>query len=155
MTEHPPSLLEPGRQGGASDTPDSRGGSATDSPTQSRRTVAWLAVGAIALALGWVAVNDPAAGGYPACAIREWTGWKCAACGGLCAAHEALHLRLGSALALNPLAVLALPLAALLLASELRVGWGRSALRMGIRRGHWMWIIPAVLLVFMVLRNVS
>ena len=53
-----------------------------------------------------------------------------------------------------PLAVLVIPGALLPLVSELRVGFGRSPLRTGIRPGHWLWIVPAVLLVFMVLRNI-
>ena len=47
---------------------------------------------------------------YPRCLFRSTTGLLCPGCGGLRATHQLLHGHIAAAWALNPLAVLLLPL---------------------------------------------
>ena len=81
------------------------------------------------------------------------TGLLCPGCGTLRALHQLLHGHLKSALLLNPLAVMALPVLA---------GWYamKGAYVLAGRRApailipaFWIWTLLAVVLVFWVLRN--
>lgn len=69
-----------------------------------------LAVGGAALAgAGYVAAVDPnSAGHYPTCPFLAVTGWYCPGCGALRAVHALGHGDLMTALARNPLAVVAI-----------------------------------------------
>lgn len=89
---------------------------------------------------------------YPQCYFHQVTAWQCPGCGGLRAMHQLLHGHLLTALHLNALAVLSLPV----------FGWlvGREFL--GRQRGdgaqrwvspRWVWCGGALLLGFSVLRN--
>lgn len=83
---------------------------------------------------------------YPRCAFYQLTGWQCPGCGGLRAMHQLLHGHLRTALQLNALAVIALPLAA----------WGlwRELARGGMQlRARWLWLLGAMLLLFGIIRN--
>lgn len=70
-----------------------------------------LPLGAAAVALGgagYVAAVDPnTAGHYPTCPFLTITGWFCPGCGGLRAVHAMAHGDVLTALARNPLAVVA------------------------------------------------
>jgi len=57
---------------------------------------------------------DPARHDLYPCMLYATTGLKCPGCGGLRATHQLLHGQLTAAWALNPLAVLLVPLYALL-----------------------------------------
>lgn len=79
-------------------------------PRSSRRALAWGLLGLAGLAV--LALFDPARFSfYPPCLFRLATGLWCPGCGGLRAAHALLRLDFAQALAWNPLAVAAVPLA--------------------------------------------
>ena len=90
---------------------------------------------------------------YPRCAFHSMTGLLCPGCGGLRAAHQLLHGHLAAAWALNPLAVLLVPV-------FLWVGLDACLARFRQRRlprlrftRFTVWLCVIVLGVFAVLRN--
>lgn len=99
-----------------------------------------------------VAVRDPNHGGYPVCPVLVLTGFACAGCGGLRAAHDLATGDLAAAWSMNPLLTIAMPVAALLWLLWLV----RSATdRQPWHPPAWIWIVVGVLvLTFSVLRNV-
>lgn len=113
-----------------------------------------LAVGgAAALAVGVVAVLDPnQAGSYPTCPFLAVTGLQCPGCGTLRAVHALLHGDLVTAVDLNVLAVLAIPLFAWAWVAWLRSSWrgrrGAPVLPAAASYG-----IAALFTAFWVLRN--
>jgi hypothetical protein len=112
-----------------------------------------------AIIAGVVATVDPEqAGHYPICPFLFLTGYYCPACGSLRAVHALLRGDVGHAVDRNPLLVAAVPF---VLAGYL--AWvGRLIAGRPPGRGpapRWMsralsWGLPAVLIVFGVLRNV-
>lgn len=88
---------------------------------------------------------------YPVCQFHQLTGLDCPGCGSLRALHELLHGHLATALHLNLLLVLSLPLLAWL---ALRFVWreitGEPAV---IVRPFWLWLYLAAWIAFGVLRN--
>ena len=125
-------------------------------PTET--TPRWLHVAAIVTAPVVCAVlylADPSGSGlYPLCPFRAMTGLYCPGCGTLRAGNRLLQGRLDDALALNPLAVLAVPVALYALASSLLVVTrGRALPRIAPSRA-WIWILAAVVVAFGVVRNI-
>jgi hypothetical protein len=116
-----------------------------------------LSVGAVvAAATGYVAAVDPSRSGhYPLCPIRAVTGLYCPGCGGLRAVHELTHGHLLAAMSSNVLVVLGIPVVIVLWAiwAHERL-LGRSARRWRLPRWSLV-VIPAVLVAFAVLRNLS
>ena len=120
-----------------------------------RAMLAPLGVAAAALlATGYVAAVDPnVAGHYPTCPFLAITGWYCPGCGSLRALHALAHGDVGTALARNPFAVVAM---GYLVVSW--VLWFERTARGRPRR--WLappWVLYSVLgaiLMFWVLRNV-
>ncbi len=121
------------------------------------RRAVLLPLGTAAAALvttGYVASVDPnAAGHYPTCPFLFLTGWYCPGCGSLRAVHALAHGDLMTALARNPLAVVAF--------GYLVVAWvlwlNRTARGRPQRRLAPPWVLYTVLVavvVFGVLRNV-
>lgn len=114
-----------------------------------------LGVAAVALiGVGVVAQVDPnAPGHYPTCPFLAVTGWYCPGCGALRAIHALAHGDLWTALARNPLTVVAV--------GYLVVTWvcwlQRSARGRPLRWLAPPWVLYGVLasiLLFWVLRNV-
>src|SRR5215213_10273401 len=71
-----------------------------------------LAAATLVATLG---VTDPyRPGGHPVCPVLALTGFYCAGCGAQRAVHDLAHLDLAAAWGMNPLVVLAVPLAVLL-----------------------------------------
>jgi len=106
-------------------------------------------LGAATVLVGLVDPND--GGHYPTCPLLALTGIYCPFCGGLRAVHDLVHLDLGGALARNPLAVVALPLVALLwLLWAQRAFTGRQLIA---PKPWWGTATIVLLVVFMVARN--
>jgi hypothetical protein len=114
-----------------------------------------LGVAAAALAgTGYVAAVDPnVAGHYPTCPFLALTGWYCPGCGALRAVHALAHGDLGTALARNPLVVVAV--------GYLAVTWVLWLERSVTGRSRrWLappWVLYSVfgaILLFWLLRNV-
>lgn len=123
-------------------------------PETSRRKVRTpLLVGGL-LAAGTlvVALRDPHEGGYPLCPLLALTGYACAGCGGLRAAHDLATGDVVGAWAMNPLLTIAMPVVAVM--------WVVWLVRAARNRPAWNppgWTLVAVLAVavaFSVLRNV-
>jgi hypothetical protein len=120
-----------------------------------RRVLAPLGVAAAALVgAGYVDAVDPnAAGHYPTCPFLAITGLYCPGCGALRAVHALAHGDLATALARNPLTVVALGYVAVMWVLWLQ----RTATA---RPARWLappWVPYTVLgtiLLFTVLRNV-
>lgn len=118
-------------------------------------TLVWpLAVASVAAAgTAYIATHNPhVAGGTLGCPLFALTGLYCPGCGGTRAVYDLAHGNLASALAMNPLVTLAVPVLGLL--------WARWVLRVrGVVLRAWdmpTWgavLLPAVIVAFSVLRN--
>jgi hypothetical protein len=111
-----------------------------------------------ALALAGVSVLflvDPAQHEIYPCMLYATTGLRCPGCGGLRATHQLLHGHLGAAWALNPLAVLLVPLYAWL-ACQIASGLirGRS-LAQNTPRPAVIWLGLGGIALFGILRNLT
>ncbi|MEI6085093.1 MAG: DUF2752 domain-containing protein [Verrucomicrobiota bacterium] len=88
-------------------------------------------------------VNPTQAAWLPACPLHTLTGWNCPGCGTTRALHQLACGHPVAAFRLNPLTVLALPVAGLWLARR-----ERPAIK-----PVWLWLGIGALLAFGVLRN--
>ncbi|ACZ85893.1 DUF2752 domain-containing protein [Streptosporangium roseum] len=112
-----------------------------------------LAAGAAVAYVGVVDPNEP--GHYPTCPFLMLTGLYCPGCGGLRAVHALAHGDPVTALGLNLLVVVMVPVLAFL--------WGRWALRSwrgaplkGISiHPSYVWAFLALMIVFWIVRNVA
>ncbi|MEU3164955.1 DUF2752 domain-containing protein [Streptosporangium sp. NPDC006930] len=118
-----------------------------------------LAAGAAVAFVGAVDPNEP--GHYPPCPFLLLTGLYCPGCGGLRTVYALAHGDPVTALGLNPLVVLMIPV--------LVLTWGRWALRawsMGGSAGKsgggpvrksirpvYVWLLLALMVVFWIVRN--
>ena len=111
-----------------------------------RWQVLWLA--ALPVACVVLYLFDPADGGfYPPCPFRTITGYDCPGCGSARAMHELTHGHIGRAFTLNPLAVLAVPVALIALVSVVRR-------RPMLRLPNWGPVVAvAIVVAFGVVRN--
>ena len=121
-----------------------------------RSAILWsagvLVIGALAAAALY-AVNPAKHAVYPACPLYATTGWECPGCGGLRATHQLLHGRLAAAWALNPLAVLLVPLYAwFAVDAALTLARGRGLPKVA-PRATLIWLGLAALVLFGILRN--
>lgn len=97
--------------------------------------------------------NPAEHGFFPRCLFRMVTGWDCPGCGGLRATHQLLHGEVRAAFALNPLLVLALPLAAYFTARPWVERWAGRKLPQPFKSMTWLWLAAVVIVSFGVLRN--
>ncbi|MEV4383244.1 DUF2752 domain-containing protein [Streptosporangium sp. NPDC049644] len=118
-----------------------------------------LVAGAAVAFVGAVDPNEP--GHYPTCPFLMLTGLYCPGCGGLRTVHALVHGDPVTALGLNPLVTLMVPVLVVL--------WGRWALRAwwGGRSGResggppvvksirpaYVWLFLALMIVFWIVRN--
>jgi hypothetical protein len=119
--------------------------------TPDRSSVVSTAAGVGAATVLVALVNPNDGGHYPTCPLLALTGIYCPFCGGLRAVHDLLHLDLAGALARNPLAVIGLPVVAVLW-----LLWAQQAFtgrQLITTKPWWGWTAVAVLAVFMVARN--
>ncbi|GIH74101.1 DUF2752 domain-containing protein [Planobispora longispora] len=139
------------------------GGPAGPGGAAARRTRGWAALAPLGVALAagagvaFVAAVDPnEPGHYPSCPFLALTGFYCPGCGGLRAVHALAHGDPVTAVGLNPLLVLGLPLALLL--------WGRWAARSWrSRKGEpvagtlvrpvYAWAFLGLMIAFWIARN--
>ena len=118
-----------------------------------RASVAWTAAGVGAATLLVAAIDPNEKGHYPTCPLLALTGIYCPFCGGLRAVHDLAHLDLAGALDRNPLAVIALPVIAVLwLLWAQQAFTGKQLLTLPVRPG-WGWAALGVLAAYMVARN--
>lgn len=112
----------------------------------------WVVAGVVVAATVVLAVRDPHDGGYGLCPLRALTGLACAGCGGLRATHDLATGDLAGAWAMNPLLVVAAPVAVVLwLVWVVRARAGRPPLN----PPTWLWVaLLGLVLAFSVLRNV-
>ena len=93
---------------------------------------------------------DPAQHGfYPGCTLYKMTGLYCPGCGGLRAAHQLLHGRIGAAFHFNPLFVGGLPLVLWVLARATFRHLRDQPLFPAMKLG-WLWIGVTIVVVFTV-----
>ncbi len=122
-----------------------------------RSALLWSAAvlaGGVLVAAGLFVIDPAKHAVYPACPLYATTGLECPGCGGLRATHQLLHGHLGAAWALNPLAVLLVPLYGWILAgAALTLGRGRG-LPNPVPRAALVWLGLAVLVLFGLLRNI-
>ena len=129
-------------------------------PASPRRTrgalrvpVLWLGAALAATAL--VAAVDPnEPGHYPTCPLLAVTGLYCPGCGTLRAVHALAHGDVSTALARNPLAVLAVPVGVWLWLRWARVRWGVSGSARTPTPAWVQWGAAALVVAFGIVRNV-
>ena len=111
-------------------------------------------VGAVAaLGVGVVGAVDPnSAGHYPTCPFLALTGWWCPGCGSLRAVHALAHGDVGTALARNSFAVVALAGLLVGYAVWVRRRW-RGEPRTTAAPPWLLYGLLALVLVFWVVRN--
>jgi len=113
---------------------------------------ATLALGAACLYTFMVDPNVPT-NAYPQCPLKAFTGIDCPGCGGLRATHALLHGDIAGAADHNVLALVLLPVMAYMFAR-----WVLAQFDVTVPRVNWprafVWITPAVLIVFTVARNI-
>jgi hypothetical protein len=121
-----------------------------NSPPRSRRRSVVVAIGACFGALLLFAFNPVQFAFYPVCQFYHATGLLCPGCGTLRACHQLLHGHVLAALHLNPLAVLAIPIAGMWLANRL---FGTESSQQISIKPAWLWIGAGLLIVFSIVRN--
>lgn len=114
-----------------------------------RLRIGWLAGGVLIAATGVALLHlfDPNTADSPfaPCFFHTLSGYWCAGCGITRALHALAHGDLAHALAMNPLAVLMLPLAALAWAwaGGIRPRWAAPVIAMLSKPMFWIALIPA------------
>ncbi|TXH64813.1 MAG: DUF2752 domain-containing protein [Lysobacteraceae bacterium] len=111
--------------------------------------LALVAAAMLAAATGaWLLWNfDPNApdNPFPRCSFRALTGYYCIGCGMTRAMHALIHGDLATAIAMNPLVVLSMPLIPMVVAHS--YGWKPRALlpmlRLTSRPAFWLILLPA------------
>ena len=98
-------------------------------------------------------LNPAENGFYPRCFFRMATGLDCPGCGGLRATHQLLHGHWREAFALNPLLVVALPIAAYFAARTFLARYARWSLPQPFRGVVWVWIAAVTVIAFGIVRN--
>jgi len=134
-------------------------GLADPPPTRFRRML-WPVVGVASLAgaTAYLAAVDPnSPGHYPICPLKALTGLDCPACGGLRCVHDLTHGDIVGALDQNLLAVILLPIVAVLLAVFVFRRWTGKTQEVtdaALRRSQYIVFgLIAVGIVFSVVRN--
>lgn len=132
--------------------------SAAGAGLRQRLTAPVLVAGAAVAGFIVLGTVSPYEGGhYPLCPTYAFLGLYCPACGGLRAGHDLAHLDLAAAWGMNPLVVLAIPLAVLAWVAWVRRAAGgrrRPPVADGVRNRIWL-SVAAGLVVFTVLRNIA
>ena len=116
-------------------------------------SLAALAAGAVVLMLYFFPPDQYSF--YPRCAFYAVTGWKCPGCGGLRAAHYALHGDFAAAFRSNPLIVALLPvlgIGSVFYGVRRRLGRPMPAI---LEHPAWLWALVIAVILFAVMRNLS
>lgn len=126
-------------------------------PRTLRAVRAPVTVGVVAaVVVVHLGVTDPyRPGRHLACPILALTGFFCAGCGGQRAVHDLAHGDLVAAWGMNPLVVVAVPVALAAWTAWLRRRWRGTRRRAGGAASAVLpWALLAVAALFAVLRNV-
>ena len=91
---------------------------------------------------------------YPKCLFKTLTGWACPGCGGLRAAHELLHGRVGEALRLNPFMMVAGIWGVALTGWEVYRWRTRGSFGNPLRRGWVLWTMAILTILYGIARNI-
>ncbi len=109
----------------------------------------------LALAIVLYRVGPSLGGWWPGCMFHRLTGAHCPGCGMTRATYALLHLRIGTAFALNPLVVSLLPFITVGIGLEI-LAWVRGPQRPTprLKLKRWMTItLVVVVLAYWILRN--
>ena len=120
-----------------------------------RKNPTLLAVGALAIiAVGGMLFwfNPAQYRFYPFCFFHELTGLHCPGCGGTRALHQLLHGHVATALHLNALVMISLPLL-MWLGISFAVGKAKPQSAARPISPKWFWLLLALALIFAGLRN--
>lgn len=146
------------RNRAGADTPQ-RGSPSThplrDPLASTRQCIAAVVLALITAAAVYMFIYDPAREGvYPICLFHKVTGWHCAGCGTARALHQLLHGHVLTALDLNPLLILALPLLAWI-GIPCLIAWLHGKPSPSRRIGAvWVVWIVAIVLLYTIARNI-
>lgn len=109
----------------------------------------------LALAAAYTFWQDPnRSGAFPACPLREATGWDCPGCGGLRATHALMHGDLAGALDHNVFLAIAVPVVALLWLRWMVSSLGARVPSLSKVPGRAWWVLGTAVLAFTVVRNI-
>ncbi|GAA2847170.1 DUF2752 domain-containing protein [Streptosporangium fragile] len=110
-----------------------------------------LAAGAAVAFVGAVDPNEP--GHYPTCPFLALTGLYCPGCGGLRAVHALVHGDPATAVGLNPVVVVMIPVLAVFWAYWALRSWrGGPPIGKSVRPVY-VWLFLALMIVFWIVRN--
>jgi len=106
------------------------------------------------MALVYLHIFNPATKSlYPTCPFYWATGCYCPGCGTLRALHQLLHGHLWTALGLNPLTVISLPLLGYWFVSEAKLAIAGFPLPRIHLRARTTWVLLGLILAYWILRN--
>jgi hypothetical protein len=122
---------------------------------KTRSTKFWLILAALA-ALAYFYLHNPRNGGglLPPCLFNSWTGYYCPGCGTSRAIYHLLHGEIWTAIRLNPLNIILLPL--IVITAFSIYSWHRHRGRpvpVWLRHPIWLWLLIAIVIAFWVFRN--
>lgn len=123
--------------------------------TKSERLQSVVIIGTIFIAAVFLFFLNPAQSQwYPPCLFHKFTGLYCPGCGSLRALHQLLHGHLLTALGLNPLMVLMLPIIGYFFISQVLIVIRGQPLPRIFIPARWLWLLFALIITYWILRNI-
>lgn len=114
--------------------------------------VAWIFAISVVI---YLFIYEPGRSGFfPECPFRALTGIICPGCGSTRALHHLLHGNVETALLLNPLMFLLLPVLLYTLVRHTKAAVTGEVLRGNRVPAHYIWALFGVILFFWIVRNV-
>lgn len=122
-----------------------------------RTRIILILAGAVVIAAGFVFYQyNPEKGDfpYPQCTFHKITGMQCPGCGMQRAFHHIIHWEIGTAMAYNPLVVLAIPYFLLFIGFQTPVMKNKlPAVKKTLYQPRAAWVWMGILVIFWILRN--
>ena len=119
------------------------------------RLIFFIILAAIALPVLFLYYIDPGQSSLlPPCLFHTITGLHCPGCGALRALHQLVHGHPAAALALNPLAVMAIPFLAYAFIRHGLRAFGLMPQARANAPAYWIWLLPAAIIAFWIARNI-